>query len=130
MENDQQSKTSIAAIARACRLFRSHSHMSMVTGIHSTTISELLSGARQPTATQAALIAQHTGGKVKRHEIRPDLYPSPGVVPSAYHYDTATKFEVEQRHRAAAKAGGVGPKPARRRPAVTKGSTTPAKKVK
>jgi DNA-binding transcriptional regulator YdaS (Cro superfamily) len=108
MMNSQQRETSVAALLRACRRYKTHDHMSMATGIPRDAFSRYLNGSRDCSPVHAALIEKHTGGDVKRHELRPDLYAAPAAR-APYAYDGLSTHQIKKRHREAAKAAGVGP---------------------
>jgi len=46
-------------------------------GTAQPTISRILNGKRRPSPSMAREIERITGGKVRRHELRPDLWDAP-----------------------------------------------------
>lgn len=113
MKSLQQTQDSVAALLRVCRKFRTHDEMSMATGVPVGAISAHLSGARPLGAVNAALIEKHTGGEVKRHELRPDLFPKPV---NARSMDSVTRTQGLGLPYIAPRLD-TGPKAARKRPA-------------
>lgn len=46
-------------------------------GVHQSLISQWIKGARPIAPKKAKAIEEATGGLVKRHELRPDIYDAP-----------------------------------------------------
>ena len=63
-------------IKKAVEVVGSQKKLAMLIGCGQTFVSQMLSGDRPVPPGKAIPIEHATNGKVSRHELRPDIYPS------------------------------------------------------
>lgn len=71
-------ETGIAALRRAKDILRTESALAAVVGVSQPHVNYTLKRGKKVPAEWCLPIERETGGKITRHDLRPDLYPDEG----------------------------------------------------
>lgn len=71
-------RVGIEALIRATEIVGGQAELARISGLKQPSISRQMSRGKKVPAEWCLPIEQATGGKISRHDLRPDIYP-PGV---------------------------------------------------
>lgn len=68
-------RTGFAALQAALEIFGTQSAMAAAIGLRQQSVNDVFRAEREAPAKWCIPLEKATGGKITRHQLRPDLYP-------------------------------------------------------